>query len=174
MPTLLQTGFAPQLPRAVFFTDHVSIELFLILIMPFTAAILSEVNETSEAETITRRFCLLGSTLLPTEALRWMFYAPLHERENENESSRSRVVFLSFSTSSNSSSQFPQAGARLVLPWTGAGGMGKNMGQRGDRPSFEREHPRLTLCPPDVLKRSRNTFSTYTFIFILSYYTPTF
>lgn len=146
MPSLLQTGFAPQLPGAVFLTDYVSIELFLVLIMPFTAAILSEVNETFEAETITRRFCLLGSSLLQTEALRWMFYALLHERENENESSRSQVVFLSFSMSSNSSSQFPQAGARLLLPWTGAGGMGKNMGQRGDRDQVLKENIPGSLC----------------------------
>lgn len=59
-----------------------------LLIMPFTAAILSEVNETFEAETVTRRFCLLGSSLLLTEALRWMFHALLCKRENENESSR--------------------------------------------------------------------------------------
>lgn len=131
MPRLLQTEFVPQFLGAVFLADHVSIELFLVLIMPFTAAVLSEVNETLEAETIMRRFCLLGSSLLLTEAPRWMFYALLHTRENENESSRSPVVFLSFSMSSNSSSQFPQPGARVVLLWAGAGGVGRHKGQRG-------------------------------------------
>lgn len=110
------------------------------LIRPFTAAILSEVNETFEAGTVMRRFCLLGSSLLLAEALRWMFHTLLHERENENESSRSGVMFLSLPMSSN-----PQAGARVVLLWAGAGGMGKDMGQRGDRPSFEGEHPSLCI-----------------------------
>lgn len=91
-------------------------------------------------------------------------------RGNENESSRSGVVFLTFSMSSN-----PRAGARVVLLRAGAGGMGKDMGQGGDRPSFDRERPRLTLHPPDVPTHLQNTFShVLLFYFLVKEILPPF
>lgn len=91
-------------------------------------------------------------------------------RGNENESSRSGGVFLTFSMSSN-----PRAGARVVLLRAGAGGMGKDMGQGGDRPSFDRERPRLTLHPPDVPTHLQNTFShVLLFYFLVKEILPPF